>query len=495
MASIGQIVSSFTNPILKRELLIGFRSLKLRWILLLYVTVPFIFLCSNWPQDGAYYGGSFIAERLHVIFTSVQYFLIIIVTPIFAAYSLSSEYENKTSDFMWITAISPATVILSKVLAVFILNLMLQLASLSSLSLVFYLGGVEADTLIQQYMGLISMSIPVTAICSYYSLRLKQGNQALIHSYLAFFGLFFLLSLLASVFTIRTMRTPAVSLVLINSLLLVIGFLFFIALIWESYRLSEETLPLAYRPLTPKNKKEPLQRFAIYLAFTKDVLRPIPDGSMHQIIAAQEQHINVLYRAERYSLNFVVCAGTGLMLFGSGDLMIFWKAHLALMAIWLCPFHAISLTVDPSSKTFDALRITLVEPLPYAIGKWIASFKSRIIMTVAGIIYCVVHSFLNPPFPMAFLLAPICWILTLESLALISLALSTLLRKTALAVFGNFLALGFLILYPPVPGTLVQSLLYLLSAASVLALSFGLFYFLLSLRWNQQENGAAIQTS
>src|ERR1043166_507404 len=131
------------NPVLRRELLTGLRSPRLRWILLFYPLGPFAAVASSWPTGASFYGGGDLAIRVWRNFLTTQAVLIILLTPVFAAYTVSSEFEQNTAEFLWTTLVPPGVILLSKLAAVFVLTVALLIASLPALSLIFFLGGVD----------------------------------------------------------------------------------------------------------------------------------------------------------------------------------------------------------------------------------------------------------------------------------------------------------------------------------------------------------------
>src|ERR1041385_5387689 len=92
---------SLWNPVLRRELLSGLRSPRARWVLLLYLVVPFVVIAFAWPTNDVYYGGSRVAVQIWYTFLIGQIFLVMLLTPVFAAYSVSNEFEQKTAEFLW----------------------------------------------------------------------------------------------------------------------------------------------------------------------------------------------------------------------------------------------------------------------------------------------------------------------------------------------------------------------------------------------------------
>src|ERR1051325_8609666 len=171
------------NPVLIRELLSGFRSPRLQWILLLHLLIPFLVIVAAWPTAAPYYGGSALAVHVWERFFFSQLWLVVLLTPIFAAYVISSEFEQRTAEFLWTTLLPPRSIVWGKLLAVVFLSVSLLIASLPALSLIFFLGGVDVNQLIRGYSFLVAIAVCATAIAVFFSATFRRGHFSLLCTY------------------------------------------------------------------------------------------------------------------------------------------------------------------------------------------------------------------------------------------------------------------------------------------------------------------------
>src|ERR1041384_47391 len=131
------------NPVLRRELIAGLRSPRVRWVLILYLLVPFAAVAWYWPPNidsgENFYGGSFLAKAVFHRFITVQLWLLALLTPVVAAYSVSSEFEQRTAELLWTSALPTWQIVVGKLLAVYLLCSLLLFVSLGALSAIFLL--------------------------------------------------------------------------------------------------------------------------------------------------------------------------------------------------------------------------------------------------------------------------------------------------------------------------------------------------------------------
>jgi hypothetical protein len=184
MSRSNSILVLIWDPVLRRELLAGLRSVRIRWILVLYLAIPFLEVLALWPTDQLYYGGSSRSMEVWKGFLISQGVLIALLTPIFSAYSVSAEFEQDTAEMLWNTTLSSSRIVFGKMMAIVFLCVALMLVAAPALSLIFFLGGVGLEEIGEGYAFLLLLTSSITAVGTFFSSWLRKGHLSLFFSYL-----------------------------------------------------------------------------------------------------------------------------------------------------------------------------------------------------------------------------------------------------------------------------------------------------------------------
>ena len=385
------------NPVLKRELLAGLRSPRLRWILLLYLLAPFVMIVMEWPDGQLYHGGSHLAVQVWSRFKNTQICLIILLTPIFAAYIVSAEFEQQTADFLWTTMIPPWLIILSKMAAVVLLSFGLQIASLPALSTVFFLGGVDSRQIQEGYFALLCITLCATAIAVYFSALIRKGHIALFCSY----NCLWLVAVFVAVGIFRSGGIgnrfgPYLFLLIVS---VVFGFLACLA----GNRPVGEKARANFKPIEdPAWLAQRRRTWPYYLVDPMRRLPPISDTG--HVVAEQETHIHPLHRsAWGYRCAYLI-ALLSIPVIGSaiydrgystGFYQVVWWMTFLIAGIWTLLLHAISMTMDQQMGTLDGLRLTPITGDQFLEGKWLASVRMRWIILLGGVTMVALIGFIG----------------------------------------------------------------------------------------------------
>ena len=102
------------NPVLSRELLVNLRDNRSFLIQLLYVAGLGAMVYLAWPvaKEGYNQVSSGAAQSLFDLFFFGQFFLVALVSPAFAAGSISGEKERKTYELLLASPLRPSTILL-----------------------------------------------------------------------------------------------------------------------------------------------------------------------------------------------------------------------------------------------------------------------------------------------------------------------------------------------------------------------------------------------
>ncbi|MDW7674734.1 MAG: ABC transporter permease [Bacillota bacterium] len=140
----------FLSPVLTKELKERFRTFRGPLVVFLYVgavvaiTLGFIYLTTRYNYS------TFQPERSREIFimlSLLQLALIAFVTPGLSAGVISSERERQTLNILLTTRLSPASIILSKLMSSLAFTILLVIATLPVFAMVTLYGGIAPNQL------------------------------------------------------------------------------------------------------------------------------------------------------------------------------------------------------------------------------------------------------------------------------------------------------------------------------------------------------------
>lgn len=190
------------NPIVKKDLQVSARSMRLSWGLFLYeavLTLAFLLALLIIQEESNYiYSSGNIYGYLVYLFpvvAIVQVCIVALITPIITASSISGEKERQTFDIMLTTCMSPFAIVLGKVISAVIRIMFYVVASLPIMALSFVVGGMSWSNLFYLMLTIIMLAVfsaSIGILCSAFS---RKSITAVIMSfgiYGVVFGLTFL---------------------------------------------------------------------------------------------------------------------------------------------------------------------------------------------------------------------------------------------------------------------------------------------------------------
>lgn len=212
------------NPVLQRELLANLRSPRSFLLLFLYQFILGLIVLLAWPNDTRLdlTEPSADAGKLVQVFFLGQYVLACLMTPSFAAGSITGEKERKTYEMLLASPVRPSAIVFGKLVASLSHLAVLVFTSLPIVMLCLPLGGVSPHEVLAAYMALILSVVTFGAISVACSSIFRHTSAALVVSYLLILPLALLAvlawSVLAESGTVRFWLTvtglPVVSIVL-----------------------------------------------------------------------------------------------------------------------------------------------------------------------------------------------------------------------------------------------------------------------------------------
>lgn len=190
------------NPIVKKDLQVSARSMRLSWGLFVYeavLTVAFLLalvviqlLSADIYGSGNIYG---YLVYLFPVVAVVQVCIVALITPIITASSISGEKERQTFDIMLTTCMSPFSIVLGKVISAVLRILFYVVAGMPIMALSFVVGGLSWSNLFYFLLAIILLAVFSGSIGILCSAFCRKSITAVILSFAFYFvvyGLTFL---------------------------------------------------------------------------------------------------------------------------------------------------------------------------------------------------------------------------------------------------------------------------------------------------------------
>lgn len=184
------------NPIVKKDLQVAARSMRMSWGLFAYeaVLVLAFLLALLMIQEEAdsYYGGGNVYSDLINLFPVLavsQVCIVALIVPVITASAISGERERQTFDIMLTTCMSPLSIVIGKVTSAVIRILFFVVGSLPIMALSFVVGGLGWSTLFYFVLTIILLSVFAGSIGILCSSLCRRSISAVILAYVFYFVL------------------------------------------------------------------------------------------------------------------------------------------------------------------------------------------------------------------------------------------------------------------------------------------------------------------
>lgn len=188
------------NPIIKKDLQVTVRSMRISWGLFAYEAVlvmAFLLgLAVVQSENDSFYNSTNIYRNLINLFpvTAVaQVFIVALIVPIITASAISGEKERQTFDIMLTTCMSPFSIVLGKVASAVVRILFFVAAGMPIMALSFVVGGLKWISLVYFLLTIILLSVFSGSIGIFCSAFCKRSISAVVLSF-AFYFVFFILT-------------------------------------------------------------------------------------------------------------------------------------------------------------------------------------------------------------------------------------------------------------------------------------------------------------
>lgn len=176
------------NPVYKRELKVGSRSIRMAMILLTFNGILSAVALFN--MYSAVEQVKMTAEiqysrflQLYVFVASIEFIMLMFIMPALTSNSISGERERQTLDLMLTTTMKPGEIVQGKLAAAFTTMLLLVLSSFPVLSLVFVYGGITATDMVLLLLCYVTVALFSGAVGVFFSALFKRSTLANVCSY------------------------------------------------------------------------------------------------------------------------------------------------------------------------------------------------------------------------------------------------------------------------------------------------------------------------
>lgn len=188
------------NPIVKRDVRVQSRSMKICWGVFAYEVILAIvfFLAMLIIQQQSIYSTNNIYSTLvwlYPVLAVTQFVILGVTVPVRTASAISGERERQTFDIMMTTGMTPFSVIMGKVMTAIVQSMLFVTASMPIMALSFVIGGMSWSYLFWFFAIALLISIFSASIGILCSSICKRSVSAVLMSY-GFYLIFFIVTFL-----------------------------------------------------------------------------------------------------------------------------------------------------------------------------------------------------------------------------------------------------------------------------------------------------------
>jgi len=176
------------NPVYKRENMVSSRSVKLAMILLIFngilALVALLNMYSTLAQvrvTAEIQYSSFL--DLYVFVAVLEFVMLIVIMPALTAGSISGERERQTLDLMLTTDMTPAEIVLGKLMSSLSTMLLLIISSFPMIALVFVYGGVTLKDIGMLLMCYVAAAVFIGSLGTCCSALFRKTTVSTVVSY------------------------------------------------------------------------------------------------------------------------------------------------------------------------------------------------------------------------------------------------------------------------------------------------------------------------
>lgn len=170
------------NPILKKELMVGARSIKMSFAIMgvnAFLTLIVLLIIGATNMSEVFSGYDYSALNwLFPILGCVECGLLSLIVPILTSGSISGERERQTLDIMLTTPVAPFSIALGKLGSAMMVVMMYMVSSIPVMAIAFVLGGMSWWALFGLIAMLLYLGVYVGSVGIFCSSVVKKSIMA-----------------------------------------------------------------------------------------------------------------------------------------------------------------------------------------------------------------------------------------------------------------------------------------------------------------------------
>ena len=181
------------NPIVKKDLRVIARSMKIAWAIFAYemvLAIIFFFAIYIIFDAASSYGYTSDYQEFMALFpiiAGVEFAIIALIMPIITASAISGEKEKQTFDLLMTTVMTPRAIVRGKVESAVIRMMVFIVASIPLMALSFTIGGLSWWNLVVTMIAFLIFAILTGSIGIFASTLTKKTISAIILTYVFYF--------------------------------------------------------------------------------------------------------------------------------------------------------------------------------------------------------------------------------------------------------------------------------------------------------------------
>ncbi|MCC6493839.1 MAG: ABC transporter permease subunit [Pirellulales bacterium] len=451
------------NPVLQHELIVNLRMARGFLLLFAYVALLGMLVYAAWPAEQTLdLARPEEAQKLVNLFFLGQYLLVSLMTPSFAAGTLTGERERESYEMLLASPLRPGAIVLGKFAASLVPLLELMICSLPIVMLCLPLGGVSPYEVLTAYLAMF-FSIALFGMISLWSSSyFTRTSASLVASYMMILPL-----ALAGVLVWQALSRDAQVRLFVTLTVVPISCIAVAALLW-----LDVSRRLLYPPDLGSGGKQVIdleteakEAVGLYIdrdqfpdrlfsppkrtTFLPEDANPIYDKEMRSEIFSQGTLMLRLVIQISMGLALPVMA---VCLFMQRQLAPWYIAYVLLFNLLVGPvFSADSLTSERERSTLDLLLVTLITPWQMLWGKLLSGLRVSSVLT-SFLLWPVFLACLMPVGYWPNLVTMLGYFLVVGlaavTTAMTALFCSTIFKKSSTSLMCSYLVLATIFLVP-----------------------------------------------
>ena len=172
------------NPVYGKEIKLKVRSVKFAIIIFLFNLMLGIIAITGFEVMFNMHLNPYVdysgAAKVFYILISMEIIAVMFLVPAFTAGSIAGEREKQTLDILLTTVLTPEKIVMGKLLSSVSMVLLLVVSSLPVISIVFTIGGVGMEDLVQFMLAILVISFFIGSMGMLASTVLKKTVPAMV---------------------------------------------------------------------------------------------------------------------------------------------------------------------------------------------------------------------------------------------------------------------------------------------------------------------------